>query len=102
MKSRLRIFLVVAGVVGAGLVGQGVAQATPTNCQTGYAGSYAGWAWCTGGTGEFRSRVNCRHNEQPNTYYRYGIWLRTGPQASTSVADCNWGDLASGVIVQKR
>jgi hypothetical protein len=102
MKRLIGVFLVTAGVVSATLVGEGVAQATPTNCQKGYAGSYAGWAWCTGGTGDFRARVNCRHNEQPNTYYRYGPWIRTGPQAPTSVADCNSGDLASGVIVQTR
>lgn len=102
----LSLIRVDAGATETGpgrFAGQDVALATPTNCQTGYAGGGdSGWAWCTGGTGDFRARVNCRHNEQPNTYFRYGPWLPAGPRASTSLASCNNGDLASRVTAEKR
>lgn len=76
----------------------GIATAAPTGCSSEYITNGTGAeARCTGGTGTFRIRIDCRKPGQSNTYPRTGIWAHPGLQKSTIW--CYSGDLASGKTI---
>jgi hypothetical protein len=81
-----------AGVVSA-LVGAVItmipatASAAPTGCEAGWrtGGTYASWAYCSGGSGQVRARIYCGNDYNKYAYF-YGSWVSPG---STSIATCN-------------
>lgn len=82
----------------AAVAAPGVAIAAPTGCSSEYITNGTGAeARCTGGTGTFRIRIDCRKPGQSNTYPRTGIWAHPGVQKSTIW--CYSGDLASGKTI---
>jgi hypothetical protein len=103
MFKRKMLTFAAAGLVaaGVGLAAPGVALAKPSGCTVNYlpAGDGA-HAYCTGGTGEFRPRVECRIAGQPNTYFAYGPWLK--PKTQESLAICQNGNPASAKTIQYR
>lgn len=93
-KARMLALATIMGVASTFTVGVNAAQAAPTNCSVGLVGSRDGsWAWCTGGTGQFRAYTRC---DRPFglDYNRYGPWINTGPSAPTSNALCDSGHRA--------
>ncbi|WP_410581932.1 hypothetical protein [Amycolatopsis sp. lyj-108] len=85
-------------IAGAAVAAPGVATAAPTGCSSQYITNGTGAeATCTGGTGTFRIRIDCRKPGQSNTYPRTGIWAHPGLQKSTIW--CYSGDLASGKTI---
>lgn len=74
------------------------AFATPSDCSTGK-GVITGWANCTSGTGDYRSRVTCDKPWAPDPI-KHGPWKSVGGGRST--AYCEPAYQAATVAVEKR
>lgn len=96
---KIRNVAAVAVAAGALTVGMGgVAQADPTGCSTGFTNDgQSTYAYCTGGTGEFRAVVYCFPYGMD-----YGPWIAAAPNASTSVAVCPGNTSAGSAGIQTR
>ena len=94
-----RISVVAAAVLVATFaVGVSPAQALPTGCFNDYNGLSTGYAYCTGGSGEYRAVTRC-DNWPWFDYTRYGQWRRPG---TASNAVCDSGDQAYNVTREAR
>jgi hypothetical protein len=96
-------------VVGSGLALTGTASAAPSNCRYGTtgpsaAGSYAGWAQCSSGSGSYRVGATC--NLVGEIWSIYGPWVyrtsASGPNTPRSYAYCPAGAKPTIVYVTTR
>jgi hypothetical protein len=89
MRLRLRHAIAITAVaLPLALAAPTAAQAAPTSCTTGAAGTRGSYAVCTRGTGSYRAFIQCRGYFWPNKYYiNYGPW-QVPSNPVWSVATC--------------